>query len=72
MSRVMVTITAYNSENYTKRIALVSNEQVHTADVRVPDIGLNETASIGKVGVVIDPKLFPEMDRFVVSVELLK
>lgn len=71
MAKAMVTITAYNADGYSKRIASLSELQVHTADIRLRDVGMGESASLGNVGIVIDPKQFPEMDRFVVSVELV-
>lgn len=68
MSKAIVTVTAFNSENYQKRIAMLSEVQIHTNDVRVREPqGLEFD---GNVGVVIDPSRFPEMDRFVVSVKL--
>jgi hypothetical protein len=71
MAKAMVTITAYNADGYSKRISTLSEVQVHSADVRLRDVGMGESASLGKVGIVVDPKQFPEMDRFVVSVELV-
>ena len=70
MARAIVTITAFNAEGYSKRITSMSDQQVHTNDVRARDPGIGESPCLGDVGIVIDPKMFPEMDRFVVSVKL--
>jgi hypothetical protein len=72
VAKAVVTITAYNSEGYSKRICSMSDLQVHMNDARLKDPGMSESESLGKVGIVVDPKDFPEMDRFVVSVELVK
>lgn len=69
MARALVTITAFNAEGYSKTITTMSDRQIHTNDMRARDPRAAE--SIGRVGIVIDPKEFPEMDRFVVSVELV-
>lgn len=71
MAKAMVTIMAYNAEGYSKRICTMSDVQVHTSDLRLKDPSMSEAQSLGTVGIVVDPKQFPEMDRFVVSVELM-
>ena len=72
MPKAWVTVTAYNAENYSRRIASMSEVQIHSSDGRVKEPSMSEVELLGKVGVVIDPKQFPEMDRFLVSVELVK
>lgn len=69
MHKAMVKVTAFNSENYSKQIAMLSEVQIHSNDMRVREPSGYEFNEA--VGVVIDPKEFPEMDRFVVSVSLV-
>jgi hypothetical protein len=70
MPKAWVTVTAFNAEGYSKTITTLSEQQIHMNDMRCREPQSGEL--IGKVGIVIDPKDFPEMDRFVVSVELVK
>ena len=70
MPKAWVTITAFNAEGYGKKIATLSEQQIHMTDLRVGEPSASESGC--KVGVMIDAKEFPEMDRFVVSVELTK
>lgn len=69
MPKAWVTVTAFNAEGYSKKITTLSEQQIHMTDMRAREPNSGEL--IGKVGIVIDPKDFPEMDRFVISVELL-
>jgi hypothetical protein len=69
MPKAFVTVTAFNSENYQKKIVTFSEQQIHMSDIRIKEP--HPFDFIGQYSVVIDPKKFPEMDRFVVSVELI-
>ena len=69
MAKAIVKVTAFNSDNYEKQIATLSEVQIHHNDMRVREPVGREFN--GEVAVVIDPKSFPEMDRFVVSVSLV-
>jgi len=70
MPKAWVTVTAFNSDGYRKEIATLSEQQIHMHDTRIREPQLCECN--GNVGVVIDPKEFPEMCHFMVSVELIK
>ena len=70
MSRAIVTVTGWTPEGYSKQLATMSDVQIHMTVNPVREPAFRE--SVGKVGVVIDPKDFPEMDRFSVTVELIK
>lgn len=69
MQKVSVTITAFNSENYHKRLANLSEMQVNHSFACMEFTSRDLTPETGRgVSVVVDPKDFPEMDRFVVTV----
>lgn len=69
MQKVSVTITGFNSDNYHKELANLSELQVHynhiCMEIKTRDL---TPETIRGISVVVDPKDFPEMDRFVVTV----
>lgn len=66
--KAVVTITGFNVDNYSKRLAIVSNQQIHMSDTRMRDAVAGEATVPGAI--TFDPKDFPEVDRLVVTVEL--
>ena len=57
-----------NKEGYTKILAEISPRQVHSTDVKVNNTVTPFGHKLGHT-ISIDPKDFPEMDRFYVTVE---
>lgn len=69
MQKVSVTITAFNGENYHKRLASLSEMQVNQSFACMELTSRDLTPeTLRGISVVVDPKDFPEMDRFVVTV----
>lgn len=58
--RTTVIVRAWNAEGYHRDILVVDGQQVRSHDDRVTD---------GREGPLIDPKQFPEMDRFEVVIK---
>lgn len=67
MPKALVSVVAFNSDGYRKTIGTVSEQQIHQQDMRAREPNVGEISDA--VGIVIDPKEFPEMDRFVVYVK---
>ena len=67
----MVTVTAFNKDNYSKVLARLSEEQIHSTCLLIKEtniLDMNASKTWGS-SVTIDPKDFPEMVRFVITVE---
>jgi hypothetical protein len=64
MSSLTVTIRAYTKEGYHRDI-LVQDE----IQVRMHDAAVKEYVGYEGYGMMIDPKKFPEMERFLVLVK---
>lgn len=61
----VVVVRAFTKDGYHKDIAMLSEQQVHMHDLRVPDSAPASMSSglIG-VGISIDPTKFPEVVKF--------
>ena len=59
-----VIIRAYTSNGYHKDIVYMDDQQIRMSYTKI-----KEVCPGGNVGVSIDPKEFPEMDRFEIIVE---
>lgn len=68
---MFVKVVGFTKDNYHKTLATLTEQQTYMTygDVREPGVSeLTAETVCGKIAVVIDPKDFPEMDRFVVVV----
>lgn len=70
MSRVIV--TAYNKDMYVKKIVVMDEKKVHLSygDINaVPATLLMDLPSLEGLSLKIDPRDFPEMEGFIVTME---
>jgi hypothetical protein len=70
MTKAWVTVTGFNADGYSKKLAVVSDQQIHMNDVRMRDALFQEADVPGAIS--FDPKQFPEVDVFVIKVELIE
>lgn len=64
-----VVVRAFNDDGYHKDILIMSERQVHSADVRVKDVVHSAMTGLIGHGGRIDPLDFPEMAKFEVVLE---
>lgn len=65
----MVNVYGFTRENYHKHLASLSERQVHSSTPPIKTNGWDVVETGNYIGMTIDPKDFPEMDRFVVCIQ---
>lgn len=69
MPKVIVTVTGFTSANYHKTLATVSEVQIHRSFACMEPSTQDLTPeTIRGISIVVNPKDFPDMERFVVTV----
>jgi len=70
----MVKLIGFTKEGYHKVLASLNEDQVYMTSGNIREVGIGEfeVLTVDGSALVIDPKDFPEMDRFVVCVERRK